>query len=111
MLAKTIPAVILFLVSMLLTGCNSYSHYAYGGITASQLAAASVTPLELPASALSISQRFRPAGGSAQSEHEGFDILVPSSTVLLAAAAGKVSRVSIPVVLTCPVPCPGLDWS
>ena len=60
MLAKTIPAVILFLVSTLLTDCNIYSRYGYGPTAASQLDAASVTPLELPANAPSISHCFRP---------------------------------------------------
>ena len=63
MLAKTIPAVIVFLVSALLTGCNLYHHYGYAGIVASQLDAASVTPLELPANASSINPRFRPGLG------------------------------------------------
>ena len=60
MLAKTIPAVIVFLVSRLLTGCNIHSPYGYGRIAASQLDAASVMPLELPTNAPSNSQRFRP---------------------------------------------------
>lgn len=60
MLAKTIPTVILFLVSRLLTGYNLYSHYRYAGIVALQLEAVSVTPLELPANAPSINQHFRP---------------------------------------------------
>jgi predicted small secreted protein len=60
MLAMTISAVILFLVSTLLTGCNIYSHYGYGRIAASQLDAASVTPLELPANVPSSNPRFRP---------------------------------------------------
>jgi len=60
MLATTISAGILFLVSRLLTGCNLYHHYGYGGIVAAQLDAASLTPLELPANVRSISPRFRP---------------------------------------------------
>jgi hypothetical protein len=63
MLAKTIPAVILFVVSRLLTGCNRYHHYGYAGIVASQLDTASVTPLELPANASSTNPRFRPGLG------------------------------------------------
>lgn len=102
MSAKTIPAVILFLISTLLTGCNIYSHYGYGRTAAAQLDAASVTPLGL---APSISQRFLSVRVSVQSEHKGFDLLVASSTALLAAAAGEVSR------LQTPVPWPGLAWS
>jgi hypothetical protein len=60
MLAMTMSAVILFLVSRLLTGCNIYSHYGYGRIVASQLDALSVTPLELLANVPSIGPRFRP---------------------------------------------------
>ena len=60
MSAKTIPAVILFLVSTLLMGCNIYSHDGYGRIAAWQLDAAWVTTLEPPANAPTISQRFRP---------------------------------------------------
>ena len=104
MSAKTIPAVILFLVSTLLTGCNIYSHYGYGGIAVSQFDTASVTPLEPPANAPSIRQHFRPVGVSAQSGHKGFDMLLSSSAAVLA-AAGEVIRVQTPV------PCPGLGWS
>jgi hypothetical protein len=60
MLATTISAVILFLVSRLLTGCNPGHYYAYGRIVASQLNAASVKPHELCAHAAPISLRFRP---------------------------------------------------
>jgi hypothetical protein len=63
MLAKTIPAVIVFLGITLLTDCNLYHHYGYVGIVASQLDAASVTPLELPANASSTNPRFRPGLG------------------------------------------------
>ena len=60
MLAMTISAMILFLVSRLLTGCNVYSHFGYGRFAASQLDAASVTPLELAANVPFINPRFRP---------------------------------------------------
>jgi hypothetical protein len=94
MLAKRIPALILFPVSTLLMGCNIYSHCGYGPGAALQLDAAALKPLELPANAASTSQRFRPVGVSAKSLRKGFDILLPSSTLVLAAAADAASRIS-----------------
>ena len=82
----------LLLVGQLLVGCGIYSKYGFGRVAASRLDADAVTVLEMPENAPSISQRFRPEGVSSRTEHKGFDILVPSGTPVLAAAAGVVSR-------------------
>jgi murein DD-endopeptidase MepM/ murein hydrolase activator NlpD len=79
-------------------GCSVYSDYGYGRIARSKLDAESMTEIELPANAPSISQRFRPVGVSTEIEHKGFDILVRSSTPVLTAAAGKVSRVQTSIL-------------
>jgi murein DD-endopeptidase MepM/ murein hydrolase activator NlpD len=79
-------------LALALAACSSFETRGYGWVARSRLDAP--TPLVLPANAPSISQRFRPAAGAADSNHRGFDILVPSSTPVLAAADGRVSRVS-----------------
>ena len=94
MLAKRIPALIVFLVSTLLMGCNIYSHYDCGPGAALQFDAAVLTPLDLPANAPSTSQRFRPVEVSAKSLHKGSDLLLASSTPVFAAAGGAASRIS-----------------
>ena len=76
----------------LLAGCGTYEHFGYGRVANSRLGAEKATPIELPPNAPSISQRFRPEGVSAKTEHKGFDIFVPSGTPVLAAADGEVSR-------------------
>jgi len=60
MLATTISAVILSLVSRLLPGCSPCHHYGYGRVIASRLDAASVQPLELSANVAPTSSRFCP---------------------------------------------------
>ena len=76
----------------LLSGCGIYTHYGFGMVAESRIPAEAATVLEMPANAPSISQRFRPEGVSAKTEHKGFDILVPSGTPVLSAADGRVSR-------------------
>jgi len=90
--------VIVVSFSLSMTGCGIYDKYGYGRVVSSKLDEASVTPVELPPNAPSISQRFLPQGVSSKSEHKGFDILVPTSTPVLAAADGEVSRVQTSVL-------------
>ena len=77
------------------SGCGIYEKYGYGRVAQSKLDQASVTPIQLPVVAPSISQRYRPSFASSQAEHRGFDILVPSRTAVLAAADGEVSKVAL----------------
>ena len=96
--AKMTSKALMLLITLTMTACGIYSHYGYGRIAASKLDAVSMTPLELPENAPSISQRFRPVGVSSQSEHKGFDILVTAGTPVLAAADGEVSRVQTSIL-------------
>ncbi len=82
------------LITLVSSGCSYYQKYDYGKVAGSRLDKALVTPIDLPVSAPSISQRFRPVGVSSQNEHKGFDIIVPDRTPVLAAAGGEVSRVA-----------------
>jgi murein DD-endopeptidase MepM/ murein hydrolase activator NlpD len=79
-------------LALALSACNSFESRGYGWVARSKMT--QPTPLYLPENAPSISQRFRPADGPADSNHRGFDIFVPTGTPVLAAAAGRVSRVS-----------------
>lgn len=87
--ARRLPAAI---IALALTACSNFDKPDYGWAVDSKLA--QPTPLFLPANAPSISQRFRPVDGPAESYHRGFDIQVPTSTPVVAAADGLVSRVS-----------------
>ena len=89
---------LLLLIGLSTGGCSIYSDYGYGWVARSKLDAESMTELELPANAPSISQRFRPVGVSTEIEHKGFDILVESRTPVLSAAAGEVSRVQTSIL-------------
>ena len=80
------------------SGCSIYEKYGYGKVVKSKLDQASITPVQLPIIAPSISQRYRPVFASSQSEHKGFDILVPSRTPVLAAADGEVNNVTLSVL-------------
>jgi len=91
--AYLLPAVT---IALALSACNSIEKRGYGWVARSKLA--EPTPLQLPVNAPSISQRFRPADGPANSNHRGFDILVPSATPILAAGDGVVWRVSFSVL-------------
>ncbi len=90
--------VIVMLIGLSMTGCGIYGKYGYGRVASSRPDEASVTVIELPPNAPSISQRFLPQGVSSNSEHKGFDILVPSRTPVLAAATGVVNRVQTSVL-------------
>ncbi len=85
-------ALLVLLLPLALNACGMYEKYGYGKIANSRLDNSLVTAVEMPASAPSISQRYRPQGPTAQSEHRGFDLLVPSGTPVLAASDGLVSR-------------------
>ena len=85
--------IVMVLIGLSLTGCSIYDKYGYGKVADSLRDEEQTTPLELPANAPSISQRFLPQGVSSKGEHKGFDILVRSETPILAAADGVVSRV------------------
>jgi len=80
------------------SGCSVYEKYGHGWVAQSKLDQASITPVQLPVIAPSISQRYRPVFASSQSEHKGFDILVPSRTPVLAAADGEVNNVTLSVL-------------
>ena len=86
----------LLLASMLLLGgCGVYQKYGYGLVADSRRSVELQTPVELPANAPTISQRYNPTIGPANIDHRGFDILVPARTPILAATEGVVSRVSL----------------
>lgn len=89
-----------FVVAPLLLGnggCAVYEKYGHGIVVKSKLAA-QATPVELPANAPTISQRFRPVNLPREPGHKGFDMLVPHRTPVLAAADGQVARVSLSVL-------------
>ena len=86
-------AIVLALIGLSMAGCSVYDNYGYGRVADSLRDEEQTTPVELPANAPSISQRYLPQGVSSKGEHKGFDILVPSETPILAAADGVVSRV------------------
>ena len=78
MLVLTMRIAITALFIMLATsGCSVYEKYGHGWVAQSKLDQASITPVQLPVIAPSISQRYRPQFASSQAEHKGFDILVP----------------------------------
>ena len=95
LMVSTRTAITVLLLSFAATGCCIYEKYGHGKVAPSRLESASVTAVELPANAPSISQRYRPLFASSESEHKGFDILVPKRTPILAAADGEVERVSL----------------
>jgi murein DD-endopeptidase MepM/ murein hydrolase activator NlpD len=98
MLKPKMGNVIVVLISLSMTGCGIYDKYGHGRVVSSKLDEASVTPVDMPSNAPSISQRFLPQGVSSKSEHKGFDILVPSRTPVLAATDGVVSRVQTSIL-------------
>ena len=88
------PVLMVALLSCL-TACAVYDDYGHGMVVASKLPADQATPVDLPANAPTISQRYLPGNVSSSFEHRGFDILVPYRTPVLAAADGIVARVSL----------------
>jgi len=98
MLKPMMGNVIVVLIGLSMTGCGIYDKYGHGRVVSSKLDEASVTPVELPPNAPSISQRFLPQGVSSKSEHKGIDILVPSRTPVLSATDGVVSRVQTSIL-------------
>lgn len=97
LMLSTRTAITVLSIMLAATGCGIYEKYGHGKVAPSRLEKASVTPVELPANAPSISQRYRPLFASPDSEHKGFDILVPKRTPVLAAADGTVERVAFSV--------------
>jgi len=85
----------LLLVALLLGGCSIYQKYGHGNVVNSRMERDRQTAVVLPANAPSISQRFNPRIGPSNTDHRGFDILVPARTPVLAAAGGVVSRVQL----------------
>ncbi|MCP4874444.1 MAG: M23 family metallopeptidase [Gammaproteobacteria bacterium] len=83
---------LVLLLTLALNACGIYEKYDYGKSANSRLDDSLVTTVEMPVSAPSISQRYRPQGPTAQSERRGFDLLVPSRAPVLAASDGLVSR-------------------
>jgi len=64
MLKPKMGNVIVVLISLSMTGCGIYDKYGHGRVVSSKLDEASVTPVDLPPNAPSISQRFLPQGVS-----------------------------------------------
>ena len=89
---------LLALITVFLGGCAIYQRYGHGWLANSKLDPSVATPVELPAQAPSISQRFRPLPPPEIGDHRGFDILVPSNTPVLAAGDGVVARVELSVL-------------
>ena len=88
-------AIVTLLIALVIGGCSFSEKLRFGWVVKSRLDKALITPLELPAHAPSISQRYRPQFMSSQNEHRGFDILVPKRTPVLAAGGGEVNRVTL----------------
>lgn len=80
------------LLALALGGCAIYDRYGHGRVARSRLDPGLATPVTLPPAAPSISQRFRPDDVPFDAGHRGFDLLVPSGTPVIAAAAGTVSQ-------------------
>ncbi len=80
------------LLALALGGCAIYDRYGHGRVASSRLDPGLATPVTLPPAAPSISQRFRPDDVPFDAGHRGFDLLVPSGTPVIAAAAGTVSQ-------------------
>ncbi len=83
------------LLATALGGCAIYADYGFGRVARSRLDPGLATPVSLPPGAPTISQRFRPDDVPFDAGHKGFDLLVPSGTPVIAAAAGSVSRLSL----------------
>ena len=91
--ALKIRKLILLSIGLSISGCGIDASHEYGRVAALPSGRTTEIPLTLPANTPSISRHFRREGASSKSEHRGFDILVPSTTPLLAAPAGRLSRV------------------
>jgi len=83
------------LIMSMFGGCSIYEKHGYGKVVNSRLDGSIATPVELPPDAPTISQRYRPVQPAEIGEHQGFDILVPYRTPVLAASDGIVTRVEL----------------
>jgi murein DD-endopeptidase MepM/ murein hydrolase activator NlpD len=93
---SVIRVIIVILGCLALVSCqNLYTKYGFGKVAQSSIKDGTHTFIEIPDNAPSISQRYRPEGISAQGEHRGFDILVPSGTKVLAAAGGVIKSTEV----------------
>ena len=97
-----IKIITILLIGSAIYGCNIYQKYGHGIIVNSKLEDEVSTEVRMPPNAPSISQRYRPIWGPSDGkpvrspssgEHNGFDVLVPTKTPVIAVDAGQVAGV------------------